>query len=75
VHGLVVEHALGQAVPQDFQPAVAQGAQGGVMAFPGGDFVVVELARPAALGKAAKRPLVYRRAEVSRRNVITSPIE
>ena len=30
VHGFVVEHALGQAVPQDFQPALAQGPQGGV---------------------------------------------
>src|SRR5581483_3887708 len=64
VDGFVVEHSLGQAVPQDFQPPVAQGTQRGVVAFLSGDFAVVELAGPAALLQAAKRPLVDRRAEV-----------
>ena len=65
VDGFVVGHALGQAVPEDLQPAVAQGAQGGVVAFPGGDLLVVELAGPAAAGEAAEGPLVHRRAEVA----------
>ena len=64
MHGLVVEHTLGEAVPQDFEPAVAQGAQRGVVALSGGDFAVVELTGPAALGEAAERPLVDRGAEV-----------
>jgi len=33
VHGFVVEHALGQAVPEDLDPPVGQGAQRGVVAF------------------------------------------
>jgi hypothetical protein len=64
VYGFVVEHALSQAVPQDFQPSVAQGPQGGVVALSGGDFAVVKLAGPAAVQQTAKRPLVNRGAEV-----------
>src|SRR3954454_12477673 len=59
VHVLVVAHALGQAVPQDLQPPVAQSPQGGVVALSSGDFAVVELACPAASGEAAERPLVH----------------
>jgi len=65
VGGLVVGHALGEAVPEDFQPAVAEGAQGVVVALSDGDLVVVELAGPAALGEAAEGPLVDRVAEVA----------
>src|ERR1700716_1775001 len=64
VCGFVVEHALGQAVPQDFQPSVAQGPQGGVVALSGGDFTVVELAGPNTVQQTTKRPLVNRSAEV-----------
>src|SRR4051812_41711959 len=65
VEVLVVEHALGEAVPEDLQPAVAQGAQGGVVAFSGADFLVVELAGPAASDEAAERPLMDRVAQVA----------
>lgn len=64
VEVFVVEHVAGQAVPEDFEPAIGQGAQGGVVAFLGADFAVVELSGPAACGEAAEGPLVDRGAEV-----------
>ena len=39
---LVVRDAEAPAVPADFQPTVAEGAQGGVVAAAGGDLDVVE---------------------------------
>jgi hypothetical protein len=39
--GLVIEHALAQAVPQDLQPAVAQGSEGGVVGLAAGAVGVV----------------------------------
>jgi hypothetical protein len=56
---LVVVDALGQAVPEDLQPAVAQGAQSGMVAFARGDFLIVEFTGPGALGEATEGPLVY----------------
>jgi len=61
---LVVERALGEAVPEDFQPAVPEGTQRVVMGFPGGDLGVVELPGPAACGEAAERPLMHGVTEV-----------
>src|SRR5262249_10458329 len=65
VGGLVGEDALGEAVPEDFQPAVAQGAQGVVVALAGCDLGVVELPCPGAAGQAAEGPLVDGVAEVA----------
>jgi hypothetical protein len=61
----VVVHAQAQAVPQDFEPAVAEGAQGGVVGFACGDLGVVELAGPGGAGQAAKGPLLDGFAEVA----------
>src|SRR5512144_1382335 len=65
VDGLVVAGAAAQAVPEDLEPAVAEGAQRGVVGLAGGPLGVVEVAGPAAAGQAAKRPLVHRVAEVA----------
>jgi hypothetical protein len=48
VGGLVVGDASRQAVPENFEPAVGQGAQGHVAGFAGGDLAVVELPGPNA---------------------------
>jgi hypothetical protein len=37
----VVVDAFGEAVPEDVQPAVAQGAQSGMVAFARGDFLII----------------------------------
>src|SRR5947209_3318174 len=58
VGGLVVEDALGQAVPEDFQPAVAESAEGGVVTFARGDFLVVEFPGPCTGSEATEGPLV-----------------
>src|SRR6202034_680472 len=62
---LVIEHALGQAVPEDFEPAVAELAQRGVVAVAGGGLLVVELPGPGGPGQAAEGPLLYRFAQVA----------
>src|SRR5690242_2675475 len=58
VGGLVVEGAQVQAVPQDFVPAVAEFAQGGMVGVAGGGLGVVELTGPGRAGQAAERPLL-----------------
>src|SRR5712691_8308349 len=65
VDGLVVEDTLAQAVPEQLEPAVGEGAQGGVVAFAGGSFGVVELACPAGAAEAAEGPLLDGVAEVA----------
>jgi hypothetical protein len=65
VFGLVVEDADAQAVPEDFEPAVAQGAQCGVVGFACSDLGIVELPRPGGLLEAAKRPLLDGFAEIA----------
>src|SRR2546429_9519780 len=65
VDGFVVGRAAAEAVPEDFEPAVAECAQGGVVAFAGGAFLVVEGARPWGAAEAAERPLVDGVAEVA----------
>jgi hypothetical protein len=44
---LVIVDALGQAVPEDLQPAVAQGTQSGMVACARGDFLIVEFYGPS----------------------------
>jgi len=51
--GLVVADPVAQAVPQDLQSAVAEGAQGGVVSLAAGALGIVELPRPARLAQAA----------------------
>jgi hypothetical protein len=58
VDAFVVEDAEAQTVPQDFEPAVAELAQGGVVVVAFGDLGVVELAGPGGAGEAAERPLL-----------------
>src|SRR5215207_6482934 len=58
VGGLVVQLAADEAVPQDLQPAVAERAQGGVVAFAPAPLLVVELPRPPRARQAAERPLL-----------------
>src|SRR5262245_23001409 len=65
VGGFVVGDAAVQAVPEDFQPAVAQCAQGGVVVLAGGDLGVVEVAGPGGLLQAAEGPLLDGVAEVA----------
>src|SRR6266508_1291082 len=65
VGGLVVELRAHEAVPQDLQPAVAEGAQGGVVAFAAGDLSVVELPGPAGGAQRAERPLLDRVGQVA----------
>ena len=65
VRALVIADAAGQAVPEDLEPTVAQRAESGVVAFPGGNLAVIELPGPAPLLQAAKHPLVHGVAEVS----------
>ncbi len=57
VDGFVIEHAFVQAVPQDFEPPVAQGAQRGVVGCSGGGLGVVEVPGSWGPGEAAERPL------------------
>ena len=64
VGGFVVVGALGQAVPEDFEPPVAQASQGGVVSLAGGDLGFVELAGPGGAVQAAERPLLDGLAEV-----------
>src|SRR6266516_7715713 len=63
--GLVVEHAVVQAVPQDLQPAVAERPEGGVVGLAAGALGVVELPGPAGLPQRAERPLLDRTGEVA----------
>ena len=65
VGGLVVELAADEAVPQDLQPAVAQGPEGGVVAFAAGALGVVELSGPPGLAEAAEGPLLDGVGEVA----------
>jgi len=65
VDGLLVEEALLQAVPEHLEPAVAEGAQGGVVALPLRPLPVVELAGPARGTEAAEGPLLDGVAEVA----------
>ena len=66
VDGLVVEEALLQAVPEQLEPAVAEGAQSSVVALPLRPLPVVELAGPARGAEAAEGPLLDGIAEVAR---------
>src|SRR5207237_3040514 len=59
VDGFVVGDVAGQAVPEDLEPAVAQGAQRGVVAFAAGALLVVELPRPAGSAQAGEGPLLH----------------
>src|SRR6184192_540888 len=61
----VVGDAEAQAVPEDFEPAVGEFAQGGVVVVAFGDLGVVELTGPNRAGEAAKRPLLDGFAEVA----------
>ena len=63
--GFVVANALAQAVPEDFEPAVAEGAQRPVVGLALPDLGVVELPGPPGAGQAAEGPLVQRVAEVA----------
>src|SRR6266516_4481245 len=65
VDGLVVQLALAQAVPQDFQPAVAERSEGGMVGLAAPTLGVVELPGPAGLTQAAKRPLLDGAGEVA----------
>src|SRR6266516_5332099 len=65
VDGLVVQLALAQAVPQDFQPAVAERSEGGLVGLAAPTLGVVELPGPAGLTQAAKRPLLDGAGEVA----------
>src|ERR1700745_1737031 len=60
---LVVADVFMQAVPQDFEPAVAELAQRTVVAVAGGGLLVVELPGPGGPGKAAEGPLLDGLAE------------
>ena len=62
--GLVVAHAAGQAVPEHFEPAVAQRAESGVVAVVIGDVPVVELPGPPGTGQGPERPLLHRVSQV-----------
>src|SRR3989304_5598730 len=62
---LVVEDAPLQAVPEDLEPAVAEGAESGVVAFPLRSLLVVELASPGGAAQAAEGPLLDGVAEVA----------
>jgi len=53
------------AVPEDFEPAVAQGAQRLMAGLADSDLGVVEVAGPGGLGEAAGRPLGDGFAEVA----------
>src|ERR1700743_398373 len=63
VDGLVVADAFVQAVPEDFEPAVAELAQRGVVIVAGGYLLVGELPRPRRPLQAAERPLLDGLAE------------
>src|SRR5207253_5205263 len=56
VDGLVVGHVVGEAVPEDFEPAVAEGAQGRVVVLAAGALGVVELPGPGGAAQAGERP-------------------
>src|SRR5690606_2088769 len=62
---LVVGDVLGQAVPEDLQPAVAQGAQRGMVFLAAVTLRVVELSRPAGGAQAGEGPLLYGVGEVA----------
>jgi Phage integrase family len=61
VGGFVVELAAHQAVPQDFQPAVAQGSEGGVVGLAAGALGVIELPGPSPSSAGCRRPIAGRR--------------
>src|ERR1700753_4407966 len=65
VDGFLVGGVPGQAVPEDLEPAVAQGAQSGVVFFPAVTLGVVELAGPAGGSQAGERPLLHGVGEVA----------
>src|SRR6266536_61197 len=65
VGGLVVEHALVQAVPQHLQPVVAERAQGGVVGLAAGALGVIERPCPAGFAQRAERPLLDRGGQVA----------
>jgi hypothetical protein len=65
VDGLVIAHAEAQGVPEDFEPAVAELAQRGVVAVAADSLGVVELTGPGRAGQAAERPLLDGLAEVA----------
>src|SRR5215469_405847 len=56
VRDLLRHHAYVQAVPEDFEPAVAQRAQRLMAALADSDLGVVEVAGPGGLGEAAETP-------------------
>jgi hypothetical protein len=69
VDGLVVGHVVGEAVPQDFEPAVAEGSQGRVVVLAAGALGVVELPGPGGAAQAGEGPLVHRVGQVAVRGV------
>jgi hypothetical protein len=56
VDGVVVEDVAVEAAPEHFDPAAAERAQDGVLAFPGRPLLVVEGARPRGAAQAAEGP-------------------
>jgi class 3 adenylate cyclase len=58
VDGFVVADVLVEAVPEDLEPPVAEGAQGGVVGFVAGSLFVVELAGPGRVAQGAEGPLL-----------------
>ena len=65
VDGLVVGHVVGQAVPEDFEPAVTEGSQRLVVALATAALGVVELPGPGGAAQAGERPLVHRVGQVA----------
>jgi hypothetical protein len=54
VDGVVVEDVAVEAAPEHFDPAAAERAQDGVLAFPGRPLLVVEGARQGGLRRLQK---------------------